>query len=40
MTNVIASPLVSNTFDYWIELEFPGGFMEAFNVRIITAPVC
>jgi len=40
VTNAITSPLVSGGYDYWVELEFPGGFMEAFNVRIITAPVC
>lgn len=39
-TTAITSPLVSLNFLYWIELDFPGGFMEALNVRILTQPVC
>jgi hypothetical protein len=40
VTSSITSPTVSIGFLYWIELDFPGGFMEALSVRIITQPVC
>lgn len=40
LTTAITSPLVAIAYVYWIELVFPGGFMEAHNVRIVTQPVC
>jgi hypothetical protein len=40
LTTAITNPLVTIGFLYWIELDFPGGFMEALSVRIITQQVC
>lgn len=40
VTTAITRPLVLINFLYWIELDFPGGFMEALNVKIVTKPVC
>jgi hypothetical protein len=40
LTTAITNPLVTLGFLYWIELEFPGGFMEALSVRIVTQQVC
>lgn len=40
VTTAIVSPLVLIGYLYWIELDFPGGFMEALSVRVITDPVC
>jgi len=40
LTTAITNPLVTINFLYWIELDFPGGFMEALSVRIVTQQVC
>lgn len=40
VTTAITSPLVTIAYLYWIELDFPGGFMEALSVRIVTQQVC
>jgi hypothetical protein len=39
-TAVITNPLVLIGYTYWIELDFPGGFMEALSVQVVTKPVC
>jgi hypothetical protein len=40
VTTVITNPMVSTNYAYWLELDFPGGFMEALNVRVVTQQTC
>lgn len=40
LTQAITNPFVVISYTYWIELDFPGGFMEALSVQVRTKPVC